>query len=337
MVRSDVSDATRQKALPFATTGRLLQHANQILERLDHEYSAYGGLLGIMPVPEDEENQATRLLGEKTILGQWIAFTRALTLRCHDLEISYARALDVVAGEAVVPREALSELGTLGRQPQKVGAQDRFVLCNVKQGEWAWLNDRLAEKEEEDNQKPANTDMMTFVEVPTRYYRLKGQETVFVVPQWDGTYMTTQIEQRPTVVQVVKPQWGVRASEWEEKHEADIQRLRSYEPELLSLRRQNKDFQEDIEVLAQEKKHLEVESQLWHATEKESTKRAWVEEKLEEVEKYERKLRDLEARDHDFAKRKANLVRLEMQAEEQQLLIAQEWRKIEASKQFSPV
>lgn len=321
MLRSEVTDISRQKLLPFATHDLLAKHANEILERLDHEFSSAGGLLGMLPVA-GEGDDLVRKIGERTILGQWIAFTRSLVLRCHDLERSYARALDVVAGEAFVPREVLSEVGVLGRQPQLVSyAQDRFVLCNVQQGKWEWLNERLAAKEQEEQR---DTDLLTWVEVPTRYYRLKSQETIFIVPQWEGTRVTTQMEERPTVVQVVKPTWGVRASEWEEKHEAELQRLRFHEPELHRLHRVNRELQEDLEVMAQEKKMLEVERQLWRASGNESSKRAWVEEKLHEYEKHTRRVEDLEVRERESERRKAALVEEELNAQE---WIAEEKRK----------
>jgi len=314
MLRSDVSDRSRQKLLPLATNELLAKHANEILERLDHEFSSSGGLLGMLPVAGRGHEQV-REIGEKSVLGQWIAFTRSLVLRCHDLERSYANALDVVAGEAFVPREMLSEVGTVGRRPQPVSyAQDRFVLCNVQQEQWGWLNDRLAAKEME-QQELQQGSLLTWVEVPTRYYRLGGQPTVFVVPQWEGTSATSQVEERPTVVQVVKPTWGARASAWEEKHEKEMQRLRLYEPDLDRLIRENKDLQEDIEVMAQEKKMFEVERRLWRAAADDEVVEAIEETRLQR-ELIDQDRKDLEAREKDVERRKDILVEMQLKAEE---------------------
>lgn len=314
MMRSDVTDRSRQKVLPLATNDLLAQHANEILERLDHEYSSSGGLLGMLPVTGHGHEQA-REMGEKSVLGQWIAFTRSLVLRCHDLERSYANALDVVAGEAFVPREMLSEVGTIGRQPQPVSyTQDRFVLCNVLQHQWGWLNEMLAAKELE-QQEQQQESLLTWVEVPTRYYRLKGQPTVFVVPEWEGTKVTSQIEERPTVVQVVKPAWGSRASTWEEKYEEEMQRLRLYEPDLERLLRENKDLKDDIEVMAQEKKMFETERRLWRAAAGDEMVEE-VEETRLQKEQNEQYRQDLEAEEKEFDRKKNMLVEMQLKAEE---------------------
>jgi hypothetical protein len=54
---------------PLARHGPLIQHANEILERLDHEYSARGGLLSIYPT---EIKKCDREKANKTVLGQMI-------------------------------------------------------------------------------------------------------------------------------------------------------------------------------------------------------------------------------------------------------------------------
>jgi hypothetical protein len=255
-------DIESQKILPFAAHYTLAKHANEILERLDHEFSSHGGLLGMLPMHEDDK-EAVRL-GENTILGQMIAFIRALVLRIHEIEIAYAQALDIVAGEAVVPRELLSEVGAVGRLPTvETLMQDQFIMCTVKSEHNSWLKRKF----EENEQTEPDLDRMTYVELPTRYYRLKGrgvEKTVFIVPQWEGNAMTRAMEQRPTVIQVTKPQYPVRVTEWEEKHKAEYQRLTSIEPDLWAARSKIRELEEDMAVLAQEKKQLEMEKRVWH-------------------------------------------------------------------------
>jgi hypothetical protein len=324
MMRSDVTDKSRQKVLPFATAEVLARHANEILERLDHEFSSSGGILGMLPVTGFGDEQV-REIGEKSLLGQWIAFTRSLVLRCHNLERSYANALDVVAGEAIIPREILSEIGAIGRQEQLVSyAQDRFVLCNVWQGQWGWLNDQLALAEQE-QQKQQQVSMLAWVEVPTKYYRLKGQPTVFVVPQWEGTSATRRAEERPTVAQVVKPEWTARASLWEEKYEEEMQRLRLYEPELERLIRENKSLKEDVEVLAHEKKVFDMERRLWSAS-ADSRLGEEIEEIKRQTELLAHDRKQLEAREKEVERRKDALVNMQLEAEEWIAREKKKWR-----------
>jgi len=324
MMRSDVTLGSRQKLLPLATNEQLARHANEILERLDHEFSSSGGILGMLPVTGFGQEKV-REIGEKSLLGQLIAFTRSLVLRCHDLERSYANALDVVTGEAFVPREMLSQIGTIGRQPKPVSyAQDRFVLCNVVQEQWSWLNNRLtlAEMEQQERQQ---VGLLASVEVPTKYYRLKGQSTVFIVPQWEGTSATRTMEERPTVVQVVKPTWGARARVWEEKHEEEMQRLRLYEPDLNRLIRENKDLKEDIEVMAHEMKMFETERRLWRAAADKQLQLA-IDATTQQIKIIEQGKKELEEREKEIERRKDILADLQLKAEEWIAREKKKWR-----------
>jgi hypothetical protein len=199
------------------------------------------------------------------------------------------------------------------------------VLCNVQQEQWGWLNDRLAAKELEEQERHQG-NVVTWVEVPTRYYRLRGQPTVFVVPQWDGTSATSQMEERPTVVQVVKPSWGTRASAWEEKHEQEMQRLRLYEPDLDRLIRENKGLKEDIEVMAQEKKMFEAERRLWRAAADDKVVEAIEETRLQK-EEIDQDRKDLEAREKEVDRRKDVLVEMQLKAEEWIAREKKKWRE----------
>jgi hypothetical protein len=326
-------DIAGQKLLPFATHAELAKHANECLERLDHEFSGHGGLLGIMPLLNDESDEGTIVMGENTILGQMIAFMRALVLRIHNFEIDYANALDVLAGEAVVPREILTEIGPDGRAGREVSyAQDQFVLCGVQKekGAYAWLKSMFEEKElQNENMGMGTENGMTWVEIPTKYYRLKGdgtEKTVFVVPQWEGTEVTRSIETRPTVVQVVKPVWPERCSTWETRYKAGLSAAKALEPELAHLRHRVSTLEADVEVLAQQNKHLEIENALWNRTEgaEEFFRKGMVEGKLSEVEQVERERRELAALRRNLEARDEAL-----RAEEAE---AREWISIEKRK-----
>ncbi|KAK0119807.1 hypothetical protein ONS95_011239 [Cadophora gregata] len=234
---------------PYATHQALIAHANEVLEMIDHEYSAVGGLLGILPKVEQKEQRAK---AESTLLGQLILYVTRLVQRIHDLERLYANALDCLATESVVPHQALSALGPDGRKPREiVYPQDRFVLVNAGDSVWEYLNSEFEYREEIDGRVAANYKKhglageaiweqrggkemsrgITAIDITTRYYRLRGDplKTIFVIPahsEHPGTKVTRKMENEPTVVAVVKPVWPERISEWEKKHRAELEELK---------------------------------------------------------------------------------------------------------------
>lgn len=247
------------QALPYATHQALIGHANEVLELLDHEYSAKGGVLGILP-GEDQEDD--RKKAETTLLGQMIVYLQRLVQRLHDLERLYANAMDVLAGEAVTPQQALSKLGVQGRKGRKVVyPQDRFVLVNAGEDVWQFLNREFEKKEVEDALAMSNSRSqgvtgealwrgqgdqemsrgIVALDITTRYYRLRGDElkTVFVIPAYEkhpGTKATRDMEKVPTVVSVVKPTWPERASTWEKNNRRDMEDLKRLRQEMVQLK-----------------------------------------------------------------------------------------------------
>ncbi|KAF4636163.1 hypothetical protein G7Y89_g1914 [Cudoniella acicularis] len=239
---------------PYATHQALIQHANEVLELLDHEYSAKGGLLGILPKKEEKED---REKAESTLLGQMILYIQRLVQRLHDLERQHANAMDVLAGEAAVPHQTLSLLGPDGRRGREmVYPQDRFVLVNAGEDVWDFLNSQFEKKEIVDEQvmqsykrmgvtgeaiweKRGGKEMsrgITALDVTTRYYRLRKDplKTIFVIPahaEHPGTKVTREIEKQPTVVSVVKPVWPERMSMVEMKHRSDMAELKRFKSE----------------------------------------------------------------------------------------------------------
>ncbi|TVY44433.1 hypothetical protein LOCC1_G003269 [Lachnellula occidentalis] len=261
-----------QPSLPYATHQTLISHANEVLELLDHEYSAKGGLLSILPTKLEKED---REAAESTLLGQLILYIQRLVQRVHDLERSYANAMDVIAGEAVVPHQALSKLGPDGRQPREmVFPQDRFVLVNAGNDLYQFLNDEFEKKERTDEAVMANWKQLGLtgeaiwenrggkemnrgiipLDVTTRYYRLKGDalKTIFVIPAHQahpGTKVTRELEAKPTVVSVVKPTWPERVSTWEMKHRADLEAFKTNQIELADLQSEVELMRENEAVL----------------------------------------------------------------------------------------
>ncbi|KAH8809113.1 hypothetical protein F5884DRAFT_393977 [Xylogone sp. PMI_703] len=223
----------------YADVEALISHADDILTRLDHEYSAKGGLLAILPKREDAKNRAK---AEKTLLGSLILFTQNLVGRMHQLEIQYANALDTLAGEAVVPRQTISELGSAGRAGRPVCyPQDRFVLTNAGNDVWDYLNRELDRKDMEariaelhwdsqgvvgevvrDEGTTSNMKGISYVDVVTRYLRVRSREskTIFMIPAHAshlGVKVTHEMESKPSVVAVQRPYWPERASVWEDR------------------------------------------------------------------------------------------------------------------------
>jgi hypothetical protein len=237
-------------SLPYATHQALISHANEALELLDHECSAKGGLLSILPPKEQNDD---RVKAETTLLGQLILYMQRLVQRLHDLERLYANSMDALAGEAVVPHQALSRLGPDGRKGRElVYPQDRFVLVNAGEDLWQFLNTELEKKEKVDAAVDNNYRRMgatgeaiwerrggkefargiTALDITTRYYRLREDplKTIFVIPahaEHPGTKATREMEKQPTVVSVVKPIWPERASLWEMKNRADLAELKT--------------------------------------------------------------------------------------------------------------
>ena len=98
-----------------------------MLEYLDYEYLAKGGLLGILPPEEDEEDREN---AGGTLFGQFIL--QCLVEILHYLERLYANALVVIAGKTVAPHQFLSRLGQGGRKPRRMAyPQGSFVLINT--------------------------------------------------------------------------------------------------------------------------------------------------------------------------------------------------------------
>ena len=274
---------------PYARHEALIRHANELLERLDHEYSARGGLLSIFPTDIKKED---REKAEKTVLGQMIFWVQNLVQRIHHLERLYANAMDLLAKEAVVPTETLSSLGTRGRKGREVVyPQDKFVLVNAGNDLWDFLNAEFERKEVIDAQVDKNyRDLgttgeaiweqrggkefakgITFIDVYTRYYRLRDNplKTVFVIPAYEihpGTKVTREIEPQPTVVSVVKPVWPERMSVLEAKHKADMASLKVLQRESIESKTTMSHKDNEISILmdsrgklAQENRDLKAE------------------------------------------------------------------------------
>ncbi|KAI2635058.1 hypothetical protein GGS21DRAFT_490268 [Xylaria nigripes] len=242
-----------QQHRPYECHMTLLMHANEILERLDHEYSAMGGILGIIPLDSDNVQEQRALTQAKsTLVGQWILFTQHLVVRMHELEIAYGNSLDLLANEAIVPMQHISVHGPDGRSGREiVFPQDRWILANAGEDVFSFIHQMLdraeAYQDAQDDvfaeQKvlgdaafSSNEDLkyrgIVKVDLNTRFYRLRksGHGPLFVLPAFGdrpNTQHTRDMENRPTVVTVPQPSSKENVNSWESKHkDIDVKMLR---------------------------------------------------------------------------------------------------------------
>lgn len=281
-------------SLPYATTQALLQHADEILERLDHEFSSEGGLLGIVPIENSPDSHTE--YSRRSILGQWVTFTRQLVTRCHELANGMEDTLKILGGEAVVPRQLLDSTSLNDRQDDLKAVQDQWMLCvpdhALEAFEQAFSEAELKPFDPENDEigSGAGQEDLITLQVKTTYARLRGGRTIFVVP--------TAIEEQPKkrgVVAVVKPEWRPPGSDWERRHGAELSRLRRLEHEEHAQALDKiMELEAGADVLWREKERLAAIM---------GTNSNDILKKFEDIEKWEQR-RDKEEREFKEEKRK---------------------------------
>ncbi|KAG7119773.1 hypothetical protein HYQ45_014837 [Verticillium longisporum] len=284
-------DKECQRPRPYATHHALTMHANECLEMLDHEYSATGGLMSLLPTDAASDSEMLQA-ARNTLLGQWLVFNQHLVGRMHELEIAYGNSLDALRGEAVVPMQNLSMMaphgagassgaGSYGREIAY--PQDRWILCNagddvfeyvhkvldrqealIEPRERAWrehgvTGERMWQERRGGEQHDAG---LVVWDVKTRYIRLRGKARtpIFVIPahgEHPGVAETRRLEAAPGVVSVVTPTWPARVSDWEQKfrdalHEGKKRSIANFE-----LRAENDKLREKTSLLEQERQKLQ--------------------------------------------------------------------------------
>lgn len=246
---------------PYASHHNLVMHANECLERLDHEFSATGGIMSL--IPEEGRGANTQELkdAQNSLLGQMLTWMQALVLRDQELEMNVAACTEALAGEAVVPLQHLSMTGPDGRSGREIAyPQDRWVLANAGDDVWNYLHDTLDRQEaliEAKREAWSHGGLVTesawarergghqyarglvVADVNTRFYRLQGQgrSTIFVLPAWEhhpAAEWTRAIQREglPKVVSVVTPKYPERATEferrWADKYKASEEKSAKY-------------------------------------------------------------------------------------------------------------
>ncbi|KAL7910381.1 hypothetical protein GGI35DRAFT_469163 [Trichoderma velutinum] len=261
---------------PYYSHHNLVMHANECLEMLDHEYSATGGLLSLLPSGNEVDSEQMSA-ARNTLLGQLLFHQQHMAARMHELEDLCAKALDTLNGEAVVPMQMLQRLGIDGRSKGREVAypQDRFILANAGDDVFDLVH-RLMDKEESKIQSQEqmwwNSGVsgermwskspggewysrgLVPVDLMMRFVRLKGQggkSTIFILPAIEhhpGTAQTRKMESRPTVVSVVAPSWPERASDLEKRANAHLQRAKELEDENRTLARDRMEMEASLAI-----------------------------------------------------------------------------------------
>ncbi|KAL7934359.1 hypothetical protein V8C35DRAFT_302361 [Trichoderma chlorosporum] len=261
---------------PYHSHHNLVMHANACLEILDHEYSATGGITSLLPA-EDKDDDDQMSAARNTLLGQLFLHQQHMVARMHDLEISYANAVDALQGEAVVPLQMLHSLGAEGRLKGRelVYHQDRLILVNAGDDVFDLIHHMMDEKESQmqsqehvwweagvngERMRPKTTGGESYsrglvsVDLMARFQRVKGHgggSTIFMIPAIEhhpGTTRTREIEGRPTVVSVVAPSWPERASDLKKREEVHLERAKVLEDENHTLARNVLQLKASLEV-----------------------------------------------------------------------------------------
>ena len=293
----------RQDEPEKESTTRLIEHANTLLELLDHKTQAQGGLLSLLPPPGTEGRE----LVQDTILGQWLVYTTNLVQRVSELEAEVTNAREVLAGEAMVPMRLVSQgadavgevvaataaaaegsAGPTGAEGLggrvMVFPQDRYVLANCGAGLWERLNEELAAREQglearererartlrggkvRGGQQPSEGSVLqpvTHMDVQSRIYRVKGCQSLFIIPAFDlhpDTGGTRRVEAKGVVQTVVRPQEyalggrdmytrrvGAREREAEQRGVRVARRARGLKEEVVGLRREVREREQEVE------------------------------------------------------------------------------------------
>ena len=279
----DVEGATRHCPLPQAdrATGShmaLLQHANECLEILDHEYSATGGLLSLLPSDDDGSDETKH--ARNTLIGQWLLFQHHLIGRMHELEIEYANACSALSHEAEIPKQIINKQTFEERQRGHDVAhlQDKFILVNAGTPAHNEIHHLLDEKEKHmeerarqwhdagvqgqrlftfDEDEDPLAEGIVKVDLVSRFYRVKGdgpEAAVFVLPaiEHQGSLQRTlDMERKPGVVSVPESKWPARVTDWERRYREKI-----YKADLET------DWAATVEMLREENEALRKENQV---------------------------------------------------------------------------
>lgn len=264
----------------FASHSNLVRHANECLERLDHEFSATGGIMSLIP-PDGAGLGADEFAAARnTLLGQMLMHMQAMYLRMHEFEHDVGNMRDALAGDAVAPMQALTAGGpdatATGRE--LVVAQDRYVLVNAGDATWRQLHgefdkhEALLDARQRVHREGGLSGQRQWMEgaggdqhvrgivpldVRTRLYRLTGHghSTIFISPAFghvEGSAGTRLNEQERGLISLVQPRWPERVSEWERQYNERIAAADEARRDASQARREKDDLAGQVDHLRHE-------------------------------------------------------------------------------------
>lgn len=188
-----------------------------------------GGLLALLP---SDDGKGKEKESERGIFGQWLRYTQSLVQRVAELERDAASMRELPGGGHT--SHGVCGQCTAGGKGARVSMfpEDRYVLAGLNEATWARLNEELdvtAEitaardhrageklrcrgRSEEDliggfEGDLGGKNLVSWVEVTSRVFRVKGQDRVFVIPAWDvhpGAEAVRKIENQPLVQTVAR-------------------------------------------------------------------------------------------------------------------------------------
>ena len=212
------------------TIPHMRAHANKLLTYLDHRHASTGGILSMTP------SSATA----QTLLSQWLLYTSRLVARLAELEREVVNLREVLGNEALVARvRAHASFNQNGESSARemLFPQDRYVLAGLSDALWLRITEALSISAEEainrgidndvgtvrglgtfettsagaefdpeaDDEQARYGNIVSWVETTARLYRVRGHETVFVIPAWDmheGAQAVREVERGPLVTSV---------------------------------------------------------------------------------------------------------------------------------------
>lgn len=257
-------------------------HANKLLTYLDHRYASTGGILSMTPSSA----------AAHTLLGQWLLYTSRLVVRVAALEREVVNLREVLGNEALVAgvrAHASQNQNGESSAREMLFPQDRYVLAGLSDTLWLRITEALSISAEEAIDREIDTgagmvrgsgpfqtstgtdpdpatnqeeqvrygDVVSWVETTARLYRVRGHETVFVIPAWDmhpGVEAVRAVERGPLVMSLpkVRNSGAGTADEWRtvgvsaHEREAEAETTRLME-EIASLKRSLEEVRDEHE------------------------------------------------------------------------------------------
>ena len=214
------------------TTVHTRAHANKLLTDLDDRYASTGGILSMTPSSAVAH----------TLLSQWLLYTSRLVVRLAELEREVVNLREVLGNEALVAMvraHASQNQNGESSAREMLFPQDRYVLAGLSDALWLRITEALSISDEEaidreistgvgmvrgsgpfhttsagtdsdpasDQEQVRYGKVVSWVETTARLYRVRGQETVFVIPAWDmhpGAEAVRAVERGPLVMSLPK-------------------------------------------------------------------------------------------------------------------------------------